>query len=66
MAERGPLTLGWSRDKKIKGMNSEERIDYAIESRNKWGRDLSNYFLKLVDILERYPTARFWFYVGFT
>jgi hypothetical protein len=44
-------------------MELEEKIDREIEFENKCVRDIGSYFLNLIDISKKYPSARFWWYV---
>jgi hypothetical protein len=44
-------------------MELEEKIDREIEFENECVRDIGSYFLNLIDISKKYPSARFWWYV---
>jgi hypothetical protein len=54
-----PYTHWYEKEK----LTFEEKIDKVIESENKWSKDFASYFLKLIDISKRYPSAKFWLYV---
>jgi hypothetical protein len=60
IAEKLLPHINWYEKEKL---TLEEKINKVIESENEWSKDFANYFLKLIDISKRYPSAKFWLYI---